>query len=268
MAIDQVVLADDGTELHYRVRGQGTAKIALAHSLAMTGSFWDRVVDALGDDVSVLTWDCRGHGASGKPRGPYTVEQFGDDLASIFRDAGWEKAICAGASMGGTVTLAFASRHPAMVSALGLFDTTAFYGPEAPAAWEGRAQKAKDEGLAALVAFQTSRWFSEAFTAANPEILHEAVRIFCANDVAAYGETCRMLGRANLLAQLPDIRVPAAILVGEEDYATPPAMAEQMHGLIAGATLEVIPAARHLTPLECPDLIAERLLQLAERVGK
>jgi 3-oxoadipate enol-lactonase len=43
-------------------------------------------------------------------------------------------------------------------------------------------------------------------------------------------------------------------------------MAEAMHERISGSTFEVIPSARHLTPLECPDLIADHLLTLAERV--
>ncbi|WP_313808144.1 alpha/beta fold hydrolase [Sphingobium sp.] len=266
MTIEKTAVAADGVKLHYSIHGSGPLRLALTHSLAMTGSFWTRLIDALGDHATVLSWDCRGHGASDKPAGPYTVEMFGDDLATVFDAAGWDRAICAGASMGGTVTLAFAARHPARVSALGLIDTTASYGAGAPEAWEGRAQKARDEGLASLTAFQETRWFSDGFRAANPGLVAECVEIFCANDLNAYGETCRMLGAADLIDQLPAIRVPTMILVGDEDYATPPPMAEQMHGLIGGSTLEIIAGARHLTPLECPDLIADRLLTLARKV--
>lgn len=267
MLTEEFAFAADGARLRYGVEGTGPTRLALTHSLAMTGEFWRPLIDRLGDKFTVLTWDCRGHGASDKPAGPYSAEQFGDDLASVFEAAGWDKAICAGASMGGTVTLAFAAAYPEKVAALGLFDTTASYGAGAPEAWEERASKARAEGLASLTAFQKTRWFSDAFREANPGLVERCVQIFCENDIDAYQETCRMLGSADLVATLEHVSVPTIILVGEEDYATPPAMAENMHKHIAGSTLEIIPAARHLSPLECPALLADRLSLLAQKVA-
>jgi len=52
--------------------------------------------------------------------------------------------------------------------------------------------------------------------------------------------------------------------VGEEDYATPVAMSETLHRGIAGSTLTVVPNARHLTPLECPERIVDELQKLLE----
>ncbi len=60
--------------------------------------------------------------------------------------------------------------------------------------------------------------------------------------------------------------MPVRIEVGEEDYATPVAMAQALHRGIAGSTLTVIPNARHLTPLECPERIAAELRALLEAV--
>jgi len=267
MLKEDTAKAADGEVLRYRVTGSGPVRLALTHSLAMNGAFWDPLIKELGDDYSVLTWDCRGHGRSGKPAGPYTVEQFADDLAAVFDAAGWPRAICAGASMGGTVTLAFAAAHTERVAGLGLIDTTASYGVGAREAWEERAAKAEAEGLASLTAFQKTRWFSDAFNSSHGAVVQHCVDIFCANDLAAYQETCRMLGRADLTGKLGSIEVPTMILVGEEDYATPLPMAEAMHAAIAGSTLEVIPGARHLTPLECPELIADRLATLVKRVA-
>jgi 3-oxoadipate enol-lactonase len=56
-------------------------------------------------------------------------------------------------------------------------------------------------------------------------------------------------------------------MVGSEDYATPPAMAEAMRAAIPGATLEVLDGAAHLTPLERVDDVARLLLSLAETVA-
>jgi 3-oxoadipate enol-lactonase len=258
--------AADGARLHFDIAGTGPVHILLTHSLAMDGRFWAPVTEALGRRAQVATWDCRGHGASDKPAGPYTTDQFADDLLAVVNAAGWESAIIAGASMGGTVSLAFAIRHPSRVEALGLFDTTASYGDEAPTEWAERAAIAQSKGLASLTDFQQTRWFSDAFRKAHPCVVRESIETFCRNDPAAYAETCHMLGSADLRSGLPKLSVPTSIIVGEEDYATPIAMAQDLHRGIRGSTMEVIPGARHLTPLECPGLIAERLIALAEKV--
>ena len=247
----------DGTEVVYRLSGRdGGPRVALVHSLAMDRSFWDPVADLLAPHASVLTFDCRGHGASGKPPGPYTVELFARDLATLMDHVDWSSAVIAGASMGGCVSLAFAAAYPERAQGLGLFDTTAWYGPEAAQQWAERADRALAAGLADLVEFQVTRWFGERFRQEHPDVVQDCVDVFLANDVKAYAETCRMLGACDVRAALPNIRVPTRILVGEEDYATPVKMAENLHAGIAGSTMTVLPKARHLTPLEAPERIA------------
>jgi 3-oxoadipate enol-lactonase len=169
--------------------------------------------------------------------------------------------------MGGSVALGFAARDPSRVSSLGLFDTTAWYGANAPAAWEERAAKAKTEGLSGLIAFQKTRWFGDAFHQQHADVVDASVATFLKNDVAAYAETCRMLGNFDLRSSLSGIAVPTAIAVGEEDYATPPAMAEQLHAGIKDSTLTIIKAGRHLTPLEKPDEIAAQITELSKRAA-
>jgi pimeloyl-ACP methyl ester carboxylesterase len=50
----------------------GTEGIVLVHSLAMDRLFWQPVAERLARSQPVLTYDCRGHGGSDKPAGPYT----------------------------------------------------------------------------------------------------------------------------------------------------------------------------------------------------
>src|SRR5215469_6806719 len=91
--------ARDGARLVYQIHGRddGRPRLVLIHSLAMDRSFWDGVVPRLTDNATVLTFDCRGHGASDKPNGPYRVEQFADDLADLMDHVGWSAAVVAGA---------------------------------------------------------------------------------------------------------------------------------------------------------------------------
>jgi 3-oxoadipate enol-lactonase len=257
----------DGTRLAYTLYQHPAAgrRIVLIHSLAMDRSFWRPVAERLAANATVLIHDCRGHGRSDKPAGPVTVELHADDLADLFDQLGWRTAVVAGASMGGCIALAFAIRHPGRVSALGLVDTTAWYGPDAPRNWEQRANAALASGLSSLTDFQVTRWFGDKFRADHPQAVKDCVDTFLRNDVAVYAQTCRMLGACDLRAGLASIEVPTAIVVGEEDYATPVAMAEAMHTAIVASTLTVLPGARHLTPLERPDQIAAELDKLLQR---
>lgn len=251
----------DGTRIVYRLLGlpQAEQRIALIHSLAMDHSFWEPVAERLAADTSILVYDCRGHGRSGKPEGPYTTALFAADLADLMDAIGWASATIAGASMGGCISLAFAAQFPQRTKALGLIDTTAWYGPEATHQWEQRAQKAKAEGLNGLIEFQTTRWFGDTFRAAHKDIVQHCIDIFLANDLSAYAETCRMLGTNDLRWALPAIDCPTTVVVGEEDYAAPSAMAQTLHAGIRNSRYVLIEQARHLTPLEVPDRIASEL---------
>jgi 3-oxoadipate enol-lactonase len=259
----------DGTAIRYAIAGgEKRPRIVLIHSLAMDLHFWDPVVDRIKASATLLVYDCRGHGGSGKPAGPYSIDLFADDLRDLLDHIGWTSAIVAGASMGGSVALGFAARYPNRVLGLGLFDTTAWYGPDAAKSWDERAAKAELDGLAGLVGFQKTRWFGDAFREQHPEIVDASVATFLKNDIAAYAETCRMLGNFDLRSDLDEIAVPAAIAVGEEDYATPPAMAGDLHAGIRNSTLTMIEGGRHLTPLEKPDAIAAQLDALLKRAAQ
>jgi 3-oxoadipate enol-lactonase len=255
----------DGCGISYTLReADGPKRIALIHSLALDRSIWDGVAERLAGHASVLAYDARGHGRSGRASGPYTMERFAQDLAELMDHIGWPSAVVAGCSMGGNVAQAFGGLHPERTAALGLIDTTAWYGAEAPAQFRQRAAAAKANGLGSLVDFQTTRWLSDAFRARRPDLVSAATRIFLANDLDCYASTCEMLGDADLRPFLPAFRMPVSVVVGEEDYATPIAAARQLHEAIDGSTLTIL-KGRHLTPIECPDEIAAVLIELPDK---
>ena len=258
----------DGTSISYAVTGASEhRRVALIHSLALDGEFWRPVADILSKQAAVLTIDCRGHGDSGKPPGPYSVEQFADDLADVLDGIGWPSAAIAGASMGGCVAISFAAQYPSRTTGLGLFDTTAWYGANAPKQWEERAQRGVADGMASLVEFQKTRWFGDAFRAQHPDVVERTIATFVKTDPKAYAETCRMMGAFDLRAKLGALRIPTRVAVGEQDQATPIEMSKAIHEGIPGSTLNVIPGGRHLTPLECPVRIADEIQMLLEKAS-
>jgi 3-oxoadipate enol-lactonase len=248
--------AADGTRIAWRLWPGEGPRLACLHSLALDGGMWEGVAAALAGRASLLAPDCRGHGASGRAAGPYTPALMADDLAAVLDALGWQAASVAGCSMGGCVAQAFAALHPARTEGLALIDTTAWYGPDAPAQWGARAATARREGLGALRGFQAERWFSADFAAAHPGVLERWLDVFVANDVECYAAACAMLGSADLRPLLARIAAPTRVLVGEHDHATPPAMARALAAAIPGATLTVLPGARHITPIERPAELA------------
>jgi alpha-beta hydrolase superfamily lysophospholipase len=90
------LIARDGTSiayaLHTEARSEGSPtrpRIALIHSLALDQSIWDGVVPLLTGYADVLTYDCRGHGKSGRPKMKFTLELFAADLAGLLDHLGW-----------------------------------------------------------------------------------------------------------------------------------------------------------------------------------
>ena len=268
----EVTTMRDGTQLGYTMcqgsRSNGDQQLVLIHSLAMDRSFWNAVVSRLPEDIDVLVYDCRGHGRSEKSDKGYTTDLFADDLSDLMDAVGWPSAVVAGASMGGCVALAFAIDYAERVTGLGLFDTTAYYGDEAPAQWLARAEKAVDEGFGALAKFQQSRWFGEVFLAENPDTVADVLDIFMANDAHAYKRTCIMLGNCDTRPGLASLTMPVRILVGSHDYATPVAMAEVMASAIPDARLRILQGGHHFTPIEMPDEITSELTTLIQETSQ
>ena len=259
----------DGISIAYTLHSEperpGTRpRVALIHSLALDRSIWDGVVPRLTDHVDVLTYDCRGHGKSDRVKTRYTMELFAADLACLLDHVCWQRAVIAGCSMGGCIAQAFAGVYPERVQGLAVIDSTAWYGLTAPKDWRERAATAATKGLSAMSAFQATRWVSDLFLKARPEIISSYIDVFLANDVECYGATCEMLGDADLRHYQAAMRMPMSVIVGEQDYATPVAMSEQIKQAVPHASLSVLPHVRHLTPIECPETIADKILALVK----
>jgi len=235
--------------------------IVLLHSLALDRSMWSPLIEELAPGRTALTMDLRGHGRS-PTDDSFTIEDMADDVAETLDFLGHDQAVVVGLSMGGCVALAVAIRHPSLVTGLGLVDTTAWYGPDAPERWAERATKAQEQGMASLSQFQLDRWFGAEFLAMNRESAGVLLDVFANNDLASYVAACHALGAFDARAELGAIAAPTVVIVGELDPATSPEHAARLHEAIPGSALHVIAGAKHLTPVECPAAVAALLAPL------
>src|SRR3954465_5085040 len=112
-------LERNGVKIHYEVHGKGPA-ILLSHGYSSTCRMWDGQVAALKDRYQVIVWDMRGHGESDYPKDPalYSEGLTVGAMRSPIGVVGADKAIVAGLSLGGYMSLAFHASHPGRVRAL------------------------------------------------------------------------------------------------------------------------------------------------------
>lgn len=233
--------------------------LVLLHPLAMSAALWQPVAPALRESVDVIAVDARGHGDSDWDGEPFSVEDMADDLAALLDALQLPVVDIAGLSMGGCTALSFALRHPDRMRRLVLADTTACYGPagERQRRWEERAQRILAVDRRELLDFQLDRWFTDGFRAAAPDVVDHAVSVFLGTDSQAHAAACRALGAFDVEAALGDVRAETLVLVGEQDYATPPSMARTLAEGISAARLRVIDACRHMSLIERPEIWAD-----------
>ncbi|HWD04373.1 MAG TPA: alpha/beta fold hydrolase [Amycolatopsis sp.] len=232
--------------------------VVLLHPLATSGELWTPLAETLSDEFQVFAFDLRGHGESAWDGRPFSIADLADDVGAALDALGLDTVSLLGLSMGGSVGANFAGRFPHRVRSLVLADTTAYYGDDAPKVWAERAEKAVTVPRAKQVQFQLDRWFSPEFREAEPAEADRIVKIFLRTNSEAHAAASIAMGEMDSRALLPAITARTLVLVGEHDYATPPAMARALADGIPGAELEVQLDLRHMSLIERPAL-AERV---------
>lgn len=235
--------------LHYVDEGAGPL-VVLLHPLATSCDIWRPLIEELRPDFRVVAPDARGHGASTWNGEPFSIPDLADDVAALIERLDAGPARIAALSMGGCTAVALAIRHPGLVGRLVLADTTADYGAGKGAAWAERAETAVAVPREKQLAFQRERWFSPHFLERHPAEVERVSKIFTATDSRAHAAACHALGRYDDSSRLSAITASTVVVVGADDYATPPGMAEALHAGIAHSRLFVLPDTRHLSLVE------------------
>jgi pimeloyl-ACP methyl ester carboxylesterase len=121
--VDGFVEASDGVPIAYRVTGQGEPTIVLVHGWSCDWSFWKAAIEDLSRDHRVVALDLPGHGASGKGREIWSVQGYGEDVATVVTALALERVVIVGHSMGGPVAVEAARRIPERIELVVGVDT-------------------------------------------------------------------------------------------------------------------------------------------------
>jgi pimeloyl-ACP methyl ester carboxylesterase len=212
--------------------------------------------------------DLRGFGDS-DVRGPYTMDQYADDLAALLDHLGIARAVVVGLSMGGYVALALWRRHAPRVRALVLADTRA--GADAPAARERRHATialARERGAAAVAEAQIDGALGATTRETRPELVARLRALMAAAPVdGIVGALEAMMARPDSSPTLETITVPTLVVVGLEDVLTRPSEARSMAAAIGGARLAEIERAGHVSSFERPTAFNDVLARFLGELG-
>ena len=247
-----IALLPGGLELAYDEAGSGLP-LLLVHGWPHDRTMWAGQVGGLATYARVIAPDLRGFGGS-TVRGPYTIDQYADDLVAFLESLGIAQAVVCGLSMGGYIAFSMLRRHRDRIRGLILAGTRATADTD-----EARANRARlvtlieQDGMTALASRQLEPMVARA-TLERQAPLAETIRRMMASvpPEGAIGALRAMAERPDSTPLLGTIDVPTLVVGGDEDSIIPPDVLGQMAASIPNSRVEILEQGGHLSPLERP----------------
>jgi pimeloyl-ACP methyl ester carboxylesterase len=292
-ARELTAVSADGARLHVEVHGpvdhtdrtdrndnaDNTAApaVVLAHGWTCSTAFWAAQIRDLAVDHRVIAYDQRGHGRS--PASPTcTTDALADDLEAVLAAtlAPGEKAVLAGHSMGGMTLMAAAGRagfreHAAAVLLCSTGSSRLVAESLVVPMWAGRVRTwltRKVLGSRAPLGPVTPLGrrilkYGTMGPGSAPGMVEACARIVHACPRKVRYAWSHVLDMLDLDHAVRELTVPAAVLVGTADRLTPVVHARSLVAALphcVGAT--ELPGLGHMTPVEAPELVGERIRDL------
>jgi pimeloyl-ACP methyl ester carboxylesterase len=254
-------------DLYYESSGDGLP-VVFCHEFASDYRGWDPQVRAFSRLYRCITYSHRGFPPSSVPTHPeaYTQDLLIEDLRGLLDNLGLGQAYLVGFSMGGSVVLNFALRYPELCRAIVVVG--------AGAGTTNRERFERDvQQIADLLRTQGIRAFADMYAVGPSRVAFKRKdphgwQVF--HDMLAEhdpeGQALTVLGvqgkRPTLYSledQLPSLKVPTLIVIGDEDEAcVDPAVF--LRRKIPTSGLLVVPQTGHAVNLEEPTLFNQAVL--------
>jgi pimeloyl-ACP methyl ester carboxylesterase len=225
----QIIFNDK--KIFYRVEGAGRP-VLLLHGFAEDGNIWNRQLDKLKQNYLLIIPDLPGSGQSEMLDRKCTLEDYAEVVKAIVdKEIKSEKSLPAGQglvamighSMGGYITLAFAEKYPQLLSAFGLFHSSAYADSEEKIQTRKKAiEFIKKNGKEEFLKTSVPGLFSEKTQQERPELIEELLAL--ANKITPgaliqYYEA--MILRPDRTHILKSFSRPVLFIIGKNDTAVP-----------------------------------------------
>lgn len=238
--------AGDGVEIYYETWGRGEP-LLLIPGLGADLRIWACQRLAFGRRHRCIALDNRGAGRSGKPPGPYSLEQMAADAATVLDAERVDRAHVVAYSMGSYAAQILAVTQPERIRSLVLVGTARRHHDWRRDLLAGWADTAARDGVH-VMARQALPWVMGPRNARRfglwinllwPLILQQPAHAFVAQVDALLAAT------EDTLEQLAGVATPTLVVAGGEDRLTPPEDADELAALVPGARSVTIAGAGH-----------------------
>jgi pimeloyl-ACP methyl ester carboxylesterase len=251
------ITTDQGI-VHYEVYGRGKPVILL-HGWLGSWGLWQDTMSDLGKYYRTYALDFWGFGESGKKRETYAIQDFVSLVKQFMDQLGINRAPLVGHSMGGTVSLSVAIRHPERVSKVVVVGS--------PIVGSSLAWPLKLAGYRpiAFMLFNMMGLFRLGIRVASPFICRDErfaemmVRDLSRTTVESFLLSIASLRRTDLRPMLDQIMIPAMGIYGDRDIIVNPRQWMPMEKGIPHTVIERFPLAGHFPMLEEPHQFTEKL---------
>ena len=236
--------------LYYQIHGQGSP-LLLIHGLGSSSRDWELQVPEFQQHFQVIAIDLRGHGRSGKPTGPYSIEGFARDVSGLLDSLTAVPAHVVGISLGGMIAFQLALDYPDLMDRLVIVNSVPALVPRGLGDWLGYWQRLliiNFVGLERMGQVLAERFFTRPDQADLREIF---VRRWAENDKPSYRASLRAAYGWSVRDRLGEIEHPTLIVGAEGDYF-PTAEKAAYTAAMPRAELAVVPDSKHALPAEKP----------------
>jgi pimeloyl-ACP methyl ester carboxylesterase len=234
----------DGFRVHYKSFGQGKTAVVFIHGAFVDMTTWRLQVPAFADKARVILIDLPGHGHSDKPKMDYRIVLFARAVDAVLKDAGVEKAVVVGHSMGTAVAYQFWRSYPdkmaALVAVEGMIAQLSFAAPEAVKGQDWRKVK---ESLLSL---------TDTFANVPPDVRGSMKAVIAGNPDHVIQSTWNALADPSIWEE-DMITVPVEMILSSGPFTIWPAEYEQrVRKLAPNLEFQKITGAGHCLMLEKP----------------
>ena len=113
----------DGANVHWTSTGSGSQAVIFVHGWTCDESSWSAQVPAFSAKYRVITLDLPGHGKSAAPaNGKFSMENFARAVEAVRAEAGVDRVVVVGHSMGTPVVRVYQQMYPQHVAGLVIVD--------------------------------------------------------------------------------------------------------------------------------------------------
>ncbi len=257
----------DGVEFNVTLDGpENKPPLMLSNSLGTNLHMWDPQIPELTKHFRVIRYDSRGHGKSGAPEGPYSIEELGRDALAIMDALELDRVHWIGLSKGGMVGQWLLTHAPERIGRAVLANTGSHMPP--PDLWNQRIRTALGAGMEELSPGVIERWFTPEFREREPEEVQKVVRMLHTTPAHGYAACCSAIRDMDQRESIRSVTNPVLVVVGSRDPATPPEMGRHIASAIPGARIVTLEAA-HLSNIEQADAFNKAVIDFltAREVG-